>query len=199
MKNKIQPVRTNYSQTYLYLLATVSFILSSCDSQPKTNSETNDFVGELAKYQKYDENANGKFDDNEMEVAARAKTDSIMNSASQNFQLEKSNFSQENSGIEITSVKIVHDEYSPKWDKIQIKFKNNNNKTVKAIQFIWYDVKNVFDEPVSPTYTGGNMEEIIKPGGKTYGEWDTYSDDIVTAKVYVQKIMFTDGTKWVNE
>jgi hypothetical protein len=191
------------NKALITLLIPMLTTISACHSSGKTAEEcedtTNEFTGEFAKYKKYDGNGDGKLDDYEKEIAAASMADSLISSGLQNARVEKSKYSEQNSGIEIINVKITHNEYNTRYDNITVNFKNNNDKTISAIQFIWYDVKNAFDEPVDPTYDGGTMEKIIKPGVKTSGEWETYNDDIVSAKVYVEKIMFTDGTKWENK
>jgi len=102
--------------------------------------------------------------------------------------------------VDIIKVKITHDEYSRKWDNIRIKFKNNSNKTITVIQFLWFDLKDAFGETIlDPAQDGGNSDNVVKPNQTTEVEFETYEDQVVSAKVYVNKIMYSDGTKWVNE
>lgn len=151
------------------------------------------------KYTKYDTDHNGVLDDFERQRAAADMTDSIINQCKESVDSSFAKNSELNSNIQITKVTITHNQYSSQWDNIKISYKNNSKKTVKAIEFRWYDVKDVFDEEVSPTYNGGWTEETILPNKLYHGEWETYENKIASAKVYVQKIMYTDGTKWENK
>jgi hypothetical protein len=151
------------------------------------------------KYDKFDTDSDGRLDEYEMKEYSHYVMDSMVNQSRIKSDFDKAKNSIDNSGVEITNVSITHDEYSSKWDNIRVSFKNSTGKTIKAIRFMWYDVKNAFGEELNPTYDGGNFTEIVKNGKQTYGTWETYEDQMESVKVYVSKIVFTDGTEWNNK
>ena len=180
------------------LTLVVLFVMTSC--QPSGESETQSKLsGELyMKYGKWDLNKDSILDDYERAMYAEDVTDSMINQSKENLYIKLAKNAEENSKVEIIKVSITHNEYSTKWDNIKVTFKNNSNKTIKAIRFRWYDIKNSFDEQLDIHYGGGDMEENVGPNQKTSGEWETYEDRITSAKAYVSKIIYTDGTTWDN-
>jgi hypothetical protein len=168
-------------------------------SNPENDGKIKIYDEVKEKYSKFDIDNDGYLDEYEKQSYAEYVTDSIINGVKVKSLNNMVKNSIDNSGVEIIKVSITHDEYSSKWDNVRVSFKNNTGKSVKAIRFMWYDVKNAFGEELNPTYDGGNFTEVVKNGGQTYGTWETYEDQMESVKVYVSKIVFTDGTEWNNE
>jgi len=182
------------------LFAKMAFTSPKTKITDKVDDDKIELSGDMVnKYGKFDIDGDGRLDEYEMKEYSSYVMDSMVNDIEVENNNKRVKNSLENSGVDITKVTITHDEYSPKWDNVKINFKNNTGKTIKAIRFKWYDVKNAFGEEINPTYTGGNMTEIISNGRQTYGVWETYEDQIESVKVYISKIVFTDGTTWDNE
>ncbi len=198
------------NQTIIAIVAFVILVVAfavSMDRRNKTRLKemTEDTRGieydttRSSVYSKFDTDADGHLDEYEMDDYSHYVMDSVMKEAGDKIILDKVKNSLENSGVEITKVRITHDEYSPRWDNIKVNFKNNTGKTIKAIRFRWYDAKNAFGEELNLTYGGGNITETIRPGVQTHGTWETYEDQMESVKAYVSKIVFTDGTEWDNK
>jgi hypothetical protein len=188
-----------------FVMSVVTFALT-IDKRNKTRlKETTEEIKGVeydststSKIREFDTDGDGHLDEYEMDNYSSYVMDSMMTQAREELNVKKAENSKK-SGVDIVNVKITHDEYSTKWDNVRVTFKNNTGKTIKAIRFMWYDVKNAFGEELNPTYDGGDFTDIVKDGKQTHGTWETYEDQMESVKVYVSKIVFTDGTEWNND
>jgi hypothetical protein len=191
------------SKTIMSILLPVLINMTSCQNTGGDECDKDTEIklsGEmLNKYGKFDTNKDGVLDDFEKQEYGRYAADSIINSATQSFYDDKRIKSEKESGVEIKNVKFPKaNEYSD-YDAIKFSFKNNTGKNIEAISFSWYDLKDIFGDPIDPVYKGGYDSDGLKKGGTSYGQWDIMEKNVKSGKVYVSKIAFTDGSVWKNE
>ena len=168
---------------------------ANCDDETQTKL-SGDFY---EKVKEYDYNKDSVLDDFEKTQYARGETDKLVDSLRTNVDYERLKNSEKNSGVEIKNISFPKaNEYSD-YDCIKFSYKNNSGKDIEAISFVWFDLKDIFGEPIQPTYESGYDEDGLKNGRTGYGKWDILEKKVKSGKVYVGRIMFTDGTKWENE
>ncbi|WP_312076492.1 hypothetical protein [Chryseobacterium sp.] len=133
----------------------------------------------------------------EIQMKARAMTDSMIKSANKESALE--NKEPLNAPVTIIKSRFIKQEYS-NYKDVELTYKNVSKKDVKAIKFEWYG-EDSFGEPADMGITNGNgggfTDDILKAGKKRTSTWSVLSsngDKILTARAY--EIVFTDGTKW---
>ncbi len=107
----------------------------------------------------------------------------------------------EKSDIKIIRATIVKNPYSDHKD-IEIVFKNQGKKTIKAIQFEWLCI-NSFDEPANGKYFYGEGKykeksvHLLKPHEIQTEHWEDFSTDAnKITEIRATYIVYTDGTKW---
>ena len=167
-----------------------------CDSQTQIKLDGSMYE----KYKEWDTNNDSVLDDYEKSNYGRDYAEKMVDSITLNVKDEFSKNSENNSGVNILSVKIVDaDEYT-NYKAIKLTYKNNTGKDISAISFAWYDLKDIFDEDVDAVLSpGGYDDDILRNGKTTSSTWDLSEKTVKSGKAYVSKIMFTDGTKWENK
>jgi hypothetical protein len=152
------------------------------------------------KYKEWDVNNDSIIDDVEIAQYSRDETQRYLDSAKTSDMDKRLENSKTNSGVEILNVKFVNDNDYSDYKNIKITYKNNTGKNISAISFKWYDLKDVFDEDVESTLSkGGYDSDGLKKGRTTSGTWELKETKVKSGKVYVDKIMFDDGSKWLND
>lgn len=194
------------NKTILSIILPILISMNSCQTSGNGNCDSQTQIkldGEMyEKYKEWDINNDSILDDYEKSNYASDYADSIISAAKNkaigNFYGEKQKKSDEESGIEIKNIKFTKaNEYSD-YDVIKFSYKNNTGKDIDAISFSWYDLKDIFNEDIDPTYKGGYDDDGLKKGRTGYGSWDILERKVKTGKVYVSKIAFSDGSVWKN-
>lgn len=198
MKNKTNKIAA-VSLISLFLLAIVAkqFKPESSMSYDDATKYSQDVTNR--KIDKYDLNKDGQVDDYEIEAYSKYYVDSVSSSLSNQYDSDMEKRSAE-SGVKISNIRFVDTyEWDGNWKSIKFNYTNNTGKDIEAISFGWYDLKNVFDENVNPTYDGGYDDEGLRNGRTGSGTWDINSKGVKKGKVYVEKIVFKDGSMWKNQ
>lgn len=203
-------IETNFgkigSKTLLTMILPLLINMTSCQS---TGGDTEDcdtetqrkLEGELYdKYKEWDTNNDSIMDDDEIAQYSRDQTQRYIDSANTSENEKYLKNSQSNSGIDILDIKFVNDNDYSDYKNIKIAYKNNTGKDIDAILFRWYDLKDIFDEDVDATLSkAGYDDDGLKKGRTTTSTWELNEPKVKSGKAYIEKIMFSDGTKWENE
>lgn len=198
-------IETNFGnmngKALLSLILPLLINMTSCQSNGGDECDKDTEIklsGEmLNKYGKFDTNKDGVLDDFEKQEYGRYAADSIIKSGTQSFYDDERIKSEKESGIDVLGVKFINDNDYSDYKNIKITYKNSTGKDISAISFRWYDLKDVFDEDVEAILSkGGYDDEGLRNGKTTSGTWELKEPKVKSGKVYVDKIMFSDGTKW---
>jgi hypothetical protein len=201
-------IETNFGnmngKALLSLILPLLINMTSCQSNGGDECDKDTEIklsGEmLNKYGKFDTNKDGVLDDFEKQEYGRYAADSIIKSGTQSFYDDERIKSEKESGIDVLGVKFINDNDYSDYKNIKITYKNSTGKDISAISFRWYDLKDVFDEDVEAILSkGGYDDEGLRNGKTTSGTWELKEPKVKSGKVYVDKIMFSDGTKWEND
>ncbi len=138
----------------------------------------------------------------EVELKAARMTDSIINNIHNNINFDT--IEETPCPIKITSSKLTKSEYSSYKD-IHISYSNKGQKDIEGIKFKWYG-ETVFNEPADMGsfsnlgFGGGFTEDVLKAGESDYATFEIHSRNAKKIiKVWVNEIVFSDGTKWESK